>query len=157
MPPPRSAGTTPTFLKNIQDPHCDESGKGPADDKFYYQKIFCGETCAQIRVLETKLNYINAFDKALRSDKLTAALIRLVGSTFGIFRFTTYLPLDTYTFTCKEENNYLQKLYSTYKVDINETNLLKVDNKKAVDPGRCEPAGRGVEESGVGRRVRIHC
>lgn len=88
--------------------------------KFFALKQIC---------LETKLNYINAFDKVPRSDKLTATLIRLVCSTFRIFRFTTYPLLDIY-FYCKEENNYLQKLYSTYKVDINETNLLRLIIRK---------------------------
>lgn len=88
--------------------------------KFFALKQIC---------LETKLNYINAFDKVPRSDKLTATLIRLVCSTFRIFRFTTYPLLDIY-FYRKEENNYLQKLYGTYKVDINETNLLRLIIRK---------------------------
>jgi hypothetical protein len=43
--------------------------------KFYYaREILCLKTNP---ALETKLNYINAFDKVPRSDKLTATLIRL--------------------------------------------------------------------------------
>lgn len=95
--------------------------------KFYYQRILCLKTNPRLKI---KLNYINAFDKVPCSDKLTATLIRLVCSTFRIFKFTTYLVylrLDiVYIFTRKEENNYLQKLYGTYKVDINETNLLRL-------------------------------
>ena len=54
----------------------------------------------------------------------------------------------------KEENNYLQKLYTHlgYKVDINETNLLKLDNKKAFRRSCNRAAAREVR---AGARIYI--